>query len=97
MNANNLRLGETIYHVNVYAGREPLKVVGIRLTEVELEDAAANENNKISVHGWQPLAGIRHGKQRTPEEEAKFKEQNERSKEVVKQGGVPNLPQHYKY
>ena len=36
-NRNQLQFDMTAYHTKVYEGKEPLKVVGIRKSEVELQ------------------------------------------------------------
>lgn len=34
-NINQLKFGDIVYHSQVYKGNEPLKVVGLRMNEVE--------------------------------------------------------------
>lgn len=56
-NRNQLKFDMTVYHSKVYDGNEPLKVVGIRKSEVELKgdySGVGLDNSKC----WLPLDGV---------------------------------------
>ena len=42
-----MKLGQTVYHKSIYDGREPLKVVGLRESEIELEGDYYGGTNKV--------------------------------------------------
>jgi hypothetical protein len=54
MKVENLRLGQTVYHRDVYSHAEPLKIVGIREDQVELEGDYSGMYNQIS-RSWMPF------------------------------------------
>jgi len=56
-NRNNLQFDMIVYHETIYNGKEPLKVVGIRKSEVELYGDYSGMGNG---HGssWLPLDGV---------------------------------------
>lgn len=56
-NRNQLKFDMTVYHTEVYYGDEPLKVVGIRKSEVELQGdyyGVGLDNSSC----WMPLNGV---------------------------------------
>jgi hypothetical protein len=57
-NKTTLELGQTVYHRDVYNHREPLKIVGIRENEIELEgDYSGGTHNNIQKQ-WMPIKGV---------------------------------------
>ena len=59
---NTYNLGETVYHEDVYWGREPFKVVGIRESELELQGDWSGGTHNVSQKGWMPVEGILRNK-----------------------------------
>lgn len=53
---NNLKLGQIVYHKDVYDYREPLKIVGLRENEIEVEGDFSGMYNIIQ-RGTLPLNG----------------------------------------
>lgn len=53
-----LELGLKIYHKDLYDGKEPLEIVGIRKNEVELEGDFSGGNHNICQKSWFPIEGI---------------------------------------
>lgn len=51
-------LGQIVYHKEVYNGKEPLKVVGIREKEVELEGDYSGGTHAVCQKDWLSLEGI---------------------------------------
>lgn len=51
------KLGMIVYHNDVYDGREPLKIVGIRHDELELRGDYSGMNNIID-NCWLPIEGV---------------------------------------
>lgn len=58
MSANNLRLGQIVYHKDIYWGREPMKIVGIRETEVELEGDYSGGTHCVCQKDWESIEGV---------------------------------------
>lgn len=52
-----LYLGQTVYHEKIYWGREPMKVVGIREKQVELEGDYSGGTHAVCQKDWLPLEG----------------------------------------
>lgn len=52
------QLGEIVYHNDVYDGKEPFKIVGIRATELELEGDWSGGTHAVCQKGWMPILGI---------------------------------------
>lgn len=55
---NKFYIGQIVYHREVYEHREPLKVVGIREKELELEGDYSGGTNGIIQKEWLPIEGI---------------------------------------
>jgi hypothetical protein len=53
-----LQLGQIVYHKKLYWGREPMKVVGIRENEVELEGDYSGGTHNVCQKDWLPIEGI---------------------------------------
>lgn len=51
-------LGMNVFHELIYHGRECMKVVGIRETEVELEGDYSGGTNNVSQKDWLPIKGL---------------------------------------
>ncbi len=54
----NFELGQTVYHRDVYEHKEPLKIVGIRENELELEGDYSGGTNNIIGKQWLPIKGV---------------------------------------
>lgn len=50
-------LDMTVFHKDIYWGREPMKIVGIRKTELELEGDYSGGTHAVCQKGWMPLKG----------------------------------------
>lgn len=59
MKAEKLHLGMIVYHRDVYQCREPLKVVGIKEDEVELEGDYSGGTHNVVQRSWLPIKGVR--------------------------------------
>lgn len=51
-------LGMIVYHESIYDGKEQMKVVGIRTTEVELEGDYSGGTNNVIQKDWMPTKGL---------------------------------------
>ena len=47
-----------VFHEEIYKGKEPMKVVGIRKTEVELEGDYSGGTHAVSQKSWMPIKGL---------------------------------------
>lgn len=59
--ANNqaeFRIGQTVYHRQVYNHKEPLKIVGIRENELELEGDYSGGTHNVNQKQWLPIEGV---------------------------------------
>jgi hypothetical protein len=54
---HNFKLGDIVYHRQVYSHREALKIVGIREHELELEGDYSGMHNIIQKQ-WMPIKGV---------------------------------------
>lgn len=55
---SKIKLGATVYHEDVYDGREPLKIVGIREDELELEGDYSGGTHAVTQKSWLRLSGV---------------------------------------
>lgn len=55
---NELQFNQTVYHKEVYGGMEALKIVGLRLSEVELEGDYSGGTHNVVQKEWLPLSGL---------------------------------------
>jgi hypothetical protein len=62
-NPNGVALGMDVYHMDVYHGRERMKVVGIREKEVELEGDYSGGTHNVTQRFWEKIEGLRSEKQ----------------------------------
>lgn len=53
-----LKLDMTVYHQDVYDGREPLKVIGIKKDIVELEGDYSGGTNNVCQSDWLSISGV---------------------------------------
>ena len=51
-------LGMMVYHEKIYDGKEKMKVVGIRETEVELEGDYSGGTHNVTQKDWQSIKGL---------------------------------------
>lgn len=51
-------LNEIVYHKDIYNYKEPLKVVGIRANELELEGDYSGGTSCITQKNWLPIEGV---------------------------------------
>lgn len=54
----NLKLGMFAYHKKIYDGKELMKIVGIRETEVELEGDYSGGTHNVCQRDWLPIDGL---------------------------------------
>jgi hypothetical protein len=54
----DLKLGQKVYHKDIYWGKEQMKVVGIREKEVELEGDYSGGTHNVCQKDWEPLEGV---------------------------------------
>jgi len=47
-----------VYHKDIYEGKEPMKIVGIRKTEVELEGDYSGGTHNMIQRDWHPIKGL---------------------------------------
>lgn len=57
-NKTELKLGQIVYHRDVYYHREPLKIVGIRENEIELEGDYSGGTHNFTQKKWMPIKGV---------------------------------------
>jgi hypothetical protein len=57
MKAKDFRIGDFVYHREVYNHRERLKVVGIKEDELELEGDFSGGTHNVSQRQWFPIKG----------------------------------------
>lgn len=57
-----LRLNKTVYHNKIYWGKEPMKIVGIREKEVELEGDYSGGTHNVIQKSWMPINGLMFSK-----------------------------------
>lgn len=65
MKAEEIRINQTVYHSKIYQAREPMRVVGIREKEVELEGDYSGAYNFIQ-QCWMPIKGLRKTRNKKP-------------------------------
>lgn len=58
MGGEKFTIGQTVYHRSVYQHMEPLKIVGIRENELELEGDYSGGTHNITDKQWMPIKGI---------------------------------------
>lgn len=56
-NRIDFKIGETVYHRNVYEHKEPLKIVGILEKELLLEGDFSGGTNNVCQRSWFPING----------------------------------------
>ena len=54
----NFKIGQFVYHRDVYDHREQLKIVGIRETELELEGDYSGGTHGVTQKQWMPIKGV---------------------------------------
>ncbi len=50
-------IGQTVYHRRVYNHREPLKIIGIRESDLELEGDFSGGTHNVCQKDWFPIKG----------------------------------------
>ena len=58
MGGKDFIIGQTVYHRDVYLHREPLKIVGIRESELELEGDYSGGTHNVIQKQWMPIKGV---------------------------------------
>ena len=58
MNCNSVKIGQRVYHSNVYNGRELMEIVGIRKNQVELKGDYSGGTNNVCQSDWETLEGV---------------------------------------
>ena len=56
--AANFKIGQTVYHRDVYNHREPLKIVGILESELLLEGDYSGGTHNVCQRSWLPIKGV---------------------------------------
>lgn len=51
-------LGMRVYHEKIYNGNEKMTIVGIRMTEVELEGDWSGGTHPVIQKDWMPIKGL---------------------------------------
>lgn len=54
----DLKLGQKVYHKDIYWGKEQMKVVGLREAEIELEGDYSGGTHSVCQKSWHPLGGV---------------------------------------
>ena len=54
----DFKIGQTVYHRNVYQHQESLKIVGIREHELELEGDYSGGTHNVCQKQWMPIKGV---------------------------------------
>ena len=57
MGENNFKLRQIVYHRSVYQHKEPLKIIGIKENELELEGDFSGGTHNIIQSNWLPIKG----------------------------------------
>jgi hypothetical protein len=52
------KLGQTVYHRDIYDHGEPLKIVGVRECELELEGDYSGGTHGTIQKQWMPISGV---------------------------------------
>lgn len=52
-----LNIGDIVYHRSIYEHKEPMKIVGLTETHVELEGDYSGGTNNIIQRDWLPIKG----------------------------------------
>lgn len=55
---NKVELGMKVYHDGIYNGKEQMKVVGIRESEVELEGDYSGGTHNVYQKSWITIKGL---------------------------------------
>ena len=55
---NDFQIGQIVYHRDVYAHSEPLEIIGIRKTELELEGDFSGGTHNVKQSDWLPIVGV---------------------------------------
>lgn len=55
---NKIELNNIVYHRDVYSHNEPLRVVGIRFDQLELEGDYSGGTNGVKQKSWMPIVGV---------------------------------------
>lgn len=71
MKIEKLRFGQSVYHNDLYWGRERMKVVGLRENEIELEGDYSGGTHNVCQRSWMPVKGIRLTYNKKPKYELK--------------------------
>lgn len=87
-----LELGQVVYHEKLYWGKEPMKVVGIREKEVELEGDYSGGTHAVCQKDWLPIEGILLSKSETmTTEQNEIKSAEWRKKNLSKNSFLDNI------
>ena len=57
-----IAIGNTFYHKEIYDGKEPMKIVGIRENEIELEGDFSGGTHHTIGRGWFSIIGLFYNK-----------------------------------
>jgi len=51
-------VGQTVYHRDIYSHKEPLKIIGVREKELELEGDYSGGTHNVCQKQWMPIVGV---------------------------------------
>jgi hypothetical protein len=54
----DLFLNQTVYHKDIYDGKEQMKIIGIREKEVELEGDYSGGTHNVCQKAWHSIDGV---------------------------------------
>jgi hypothetical protein len=58
MKHTQLRIGQNVYHKDIYNGRELMEIIGIKKDKVELEGDYSGGTNNVCQSDWEAIQGV---------------------------------------
>ena len=55
-----IKIGDKVYHREIYNGRELMEVVGLRRNQVELRGDFSGGTHNVIQDSWMPIDGVVH-------------------------------------
>lgn len=56
--SRELKIGQKVYHRDIYDHKELMEIVGLRKDEVELEGDYSGGTNNVTQKQWMPIKGV---------------------------------------
>lgn len=81
---SKIELGKIVYHKDIYWGREPMKIVGIRADEVELEGDYSGGTHAVCQKDWMPIEGLLFERADTKEKKMRIDVESINGSEILK-------------